>query len=766
MFQNLAAGALAVLAIWFCGGAAGAVPETNLVPNPGFEQPAKPDGTPAGGWWLYQGQGDTKATVDQSVLHTGKASAKLQAATKAKSVLASAPFPVAPGDELRFEVWVRGEDLPPGQKQAHAGLAFRDASGKVFNRAYFPTDSVSGAWSLISGTAEAPDGVTSAEVHLGYTNTPGALWFDDVLVTITTPISFLLATDVRPWPGPQDITLLATSRQTTQFQGSIHVVVGTQKQTLPLTLASGASRQLKVPITLTGAGAHNYDISLLDSAGKPMRVLKGKFHTSPPLVLYPACPCYHAVGEGNGDTRIDARVNLNPAQRSGLRLAVTAREHNGKWIQMATTNASQGDIVGLNLQLPIEAPATVEITATLLDRTGKEIAQAATDVHVSPREESIVTMGPDGFLRVAGKPNFPIGLYSSGRYEDMGKAGFTATHSYGITAGPADDLINANESQVKQLLDRSWTNGMRMMVELPRKAIVKSQWSQVRRRILTFHNHPGLLCWGSEERVARGETSLATIAALYHLVHELDANHPLVLGDTKDVIQKLQVDRRDFFPDACMDAGIWWWYPIPLKGPDGNGLDGPNKPTGRLEPPSWLTTTLSRKPLWIAIQSYQHPRLDARFPTPAEYRCMAYLSIINGVKALWFYTGSGQKDYYGKPAGLLNKPEEAHWDYVQKLVAELREFSPIIMAPAPAAKLSLSPADAPVEFALRELNGKLYLITANISDRPQSVRFSGAPLAGRQAKVRCETHSAVMNGDTLAADFAPFAVHLYELDKR
>jgi hypothetical protein len=757
---------LCLLAVLLLGGACNALPQTNLVPNPGFEQSAKPDGLPAGGWWLYQGEGDTKALVDRNTAHSGKASVKLQASIKAKSVLASAPFAVVAGDELRFEAWVRGENLNPGQKQAYAGLAFRQADGKVFKRAYFSSDSVSGAWSLISGTAQAPDGVTSAEVHLGYTNTPGALWFDEVVVSITNPISFSLAEEPKPWPGAQDITLVAASRRAEQFQGSIRAVVGTQKQTLPVTLEPGASLPIKVPITLTGAGVHNYTVTLLDSAGAPLRVLKGKFHTSPPLVLYPACPCYLVVGEGNGDTRIDARINLNPAQRPGLRFAVTAREHNGKWIQMGTTNASQGDIVGLNLQLPLTAPTTIEITARLLDRTGAQIAQAATDVHVSPREESVVTTGPDGFLRIAGKPQFPIGLYSSARYDEMGKAGFTATHNYGITTGPADDLINPNEAEVKHLLDQSWTNGMRMMLELPRKAVEKAQWAQVRRRILTFRNHPGLLCWGSEERVARGDCPLANIAALYRLIHDLDPNHPLVLGDTKDVIQKLQVDRRDFFPDACMDAGIWWWYPIPLKGPDGNGLEGRDKPTGLLEPPSWLTTTLSRKPLWIAIQSYQHPRLDARFPTPAEYRCMAYLSIINGVKALWFYTGSGQKDYYGKPAGLLNKPEEAHWDYVQKLVGELREFSPIIMAPAPDAKLTLAPADATVEFALRESNGKLYLIAASKADLPQSVRFSGALLTGRRAKLLYETHAATVEGNTLSDDFPPFAVHLYELDKQ
>ena len=757
---------LRLLAALLWAGTSSALAQTNLVPNPGFEQPAKPDGLPAGGWWLYQGQGDTKAAVDRSIARTGKASVRLQATTKAKSVLASAPFAVVPGDELRFAAWVRGEQLAAGQNRAQAGLAFRQADGKVFKRAYFPATAVNGDWSLISGVAEVPDDATLAEVHLGYANTPGILWFDDASAIVVNPLSLSLAEGAKPWAGPQEICLLATSRQTNLFQGSIRALVSRQEQILPVTLEPGASRPFKLPITLMGTGAHNYTISLLDSAGNPVRALKGKFQTRPPLVLYPACPCYFAVGEGDGDTRIDARINVNPAERAGLQFAVTAREQNGQWIQMATTNVSQGDLVGLNLHLPIQAVATFEITARLLERTGKELAQAVTDVHVSPREEAVVTTGPDGFLRIAGKPTFPIGLYSSARYDELGKAGFTATHNYGITTGPADDAINPNDPELKRLLDLSWTNGLRMMVELPRKAIEKAQWQQVRRRILTFRHHPGLLCWGSEERVARGECPLANIASLYRLVHELDPNHPFVLGDTKDVIQKLQVDRRDFFPDACMDAGIWWWYPIPLKDADGNGLNGRDRPSGLLEPPSWLTITRSKKPLWIAIQSYQHPSLDARFPTPAEYRCMAYLSIINGVKALWFYTGSGQKDYYGKPAGLLNKPVEAHWDYVQKLVGELRRFSPIIMAPVPSAKLALSPANAPIEFALRELDGKLYLIAANKSDHPQSIRFTGVPLADRRASVLYEAHTAALEGDTLADDFTPFAVHLYELDPR
>jgi hypothetical protein len=142
---------------------------------------------------------------------------------------------------------------------------------------------------------------------------------------------------------------------------------------------------------------------------------------------------------------------------------------------------------------------------------------------------------------------------------------------------------------------------------------------------------------------------------------------------------------------------------------------------------------------------------------------MAYLSIINGVKGLWFYTGSGQKDYLGKPAGLLNKPEEAHWDYVQKLVGELREFSPVIMAPA-AAKPELTPSDAPVEFTTRALDGKLYLIAANKSDRPQSVRFRGPALAGKHAQVLYETRPAKIEADSLADEFGAFGVRTYKLE--
>ncbi len=750
-----------ILFLLICGGLGQAQP--NLVKNPGFESAPATQGLPGEGWWLYEGRGQPEVRVDSKISHSGRASVRLRAREKAKFTLVSPRVEVSPGDELRFEARVRAEKLPRGAKGGYVGLAFRDATGRVFDRAYFQPDAISGDWTRVSGTVKAPANATSAEVHLGYTNAPGALWFDDVSVVITSPLSLSLADDAQPWPGEQQVTVRVINRQTNPFRGTIRAVADRKTNDVPVQLEPGTSQLIKVRVALTGVGLHKYKLSLLDSIGNRLRNLEGTWRTTAPLMLFPACPCYHPVGAGAGDMRVDARIVMNPKQRNGLCLAVELKDATGKTLQTETTDASEGDIVGLNLSVPVGAPGVFDVTARLLDRGGRELAKADTDIHVGPRDASQVKVGTDGFLRIGGKTHFPIGLYSCGRFDEMARAGFSGTHNYGITTGEATEAINPNEARLKQLLDNSWANGMRMMVELPRNAIEKVQWAQVRRRIETFRHHPGLLCWGSEERVARGEAPLANIAALYRLVRELDPDHPLVLGDTRAVIGKLQEDRRNFFPDDCMDVGIWWWYPIPLHTPDGNGLEEDRK-TGLLEPPSWLTTTLSKKPLWIAIQSYQKPSKDARFPTPAEYRALAYLSIINGVKGLWFYTGSGQRDWQGKPAGVLNQPVEARWDYVQQLVRELRELEPVIMAKSVMSQISLSPLDAPVEFTVRELDGRLHLLAANKSDREQTVRFHGSVLVGKQAEVLHERHTALIEREVLADRLGPFGVRVYRIE--
>ncbi len=736
--------------------------QQNFLPDPGFEAPDK-NGPPSDGWWVYSKRGEAHAIVDKKTAHSGKQSVRLSGTPDARFVFLSPKLQVANEDEIIFSGWIR-YDREQDTNNAGISITFRDRENRIVDRTRVsPPHSNPGQWQLLKSSAKAPPRAAVADFEFFGSNLVGSVWADDVSAVVTSPQSMFLDTEPKPWPGQHEINVRIINRQTGDFHGTLRLSTDEHATDLPVIIPRRSTKKINVPITLSNPGAHHYCIALLDTAGKRPRSVEGTFHISQPLTVFPACPSYLNIAPGASDVRVDARVIVNPSQRSRLRLATTLRDSSGKQIAESTVESSHGEFVGTKLHVPTTTEATYTVSVRLLTRDGAEIANGETDVHIHPAADSVVTTDRNGFFRVAGQPEFPIGLYSCSHYDEMAAAGFSATHSYSITLGDAADPINATDADVKRLLDQNAKYHMRMMVELPRHAIEKAQWAQVRRRIETFRNHPGLLCWGSEERVARGETALKNIVTLYKLVHELDPNHPLVLGDTRDIIQHLMVDRQNFFPDQAMDAGIWWWYPIPLDGADGEPINGQEKVSKMLEPPAWLTTTTSKKPLWIAIQSYQHPKKDAQFPTPAEYRCMAYLSIINKVRGLWFYTGSGQKDFYGHQAGILNKPEEGHWDYVKQLVHELRELSPVIMSPT-VSGVALSPANPAIEFSAHELDHKRYLFAANKSSQPQTTHFTSAAFAGKQARVLYERHTATVDGTTLTDTFEPFGTHVYRVE--
>jgi hypothetical protein len=733
--------------------------QENILPDPNFEAPDT-HGQLTDGWWVYNNRGEAHAVIDKKIAHSGKQSVRLTSTPDPRFVFVSPKLPITSQDEVAFSGWIRF-DTPQETNHACINVTFRDKENRIVDRVRaLPQRITPGEWIFLNGTATAPARSICADFEVQCSNLVGSVWADDVTAIVTSPQSMYLDQVPKAWPGQHELLVRIINRERTPYHGTIRAETGGKTVDVPAIVPPSSAQKFKVNIDLPRPGRHEYSLALLDAAGKPQRNIEGVFRINEPLAVFPACPSYVNIGSGSATVRVDSRVIVNPSKRSGLHMVATLYEASGKQIAQKSADASRGEFVGTKLRVPTSTASVYGIDVRLIDRSGAEIARGETDVHVHDPAESIVKTQPNGFLRVAGQPEFPIGLYSTSQYEHVSEGGFNATHTYSITTGDAQDPINANDIDLKRLLDSNVKYHLRMMVELPRHAIEHAQWDQVRRRIETFRNHPGLLCWGSEERVARGEAPLKNIVALYKLVHQLDPNHPLVLGDTRDVIQHLMVDRRNFFPDQAMDAGIWWWYPIPLDGADGEPLDGHDQPAKMLEPPSWLTTTTSKKPLWIAIQSYQHPKKDAPFPTPAQYRCMAYLSIINNAHGLWFYTGSGQRDFYGRPAGILNKPEEGHWDYVKQLVHELREISPVIMSPS-ASGIKLAKANPAIDFSVHEHENKFYIFAANKSPQPQTATFAGDVLRGKHVRVLYETHVAANNGQELTDSFEPFGVHVY-----
>jgi len=751
---------MALALITSCVGA-----QENLLKNPDFEDGIGANVLPVGGWWVYESEGVPKVTVDATVAHQGSASIMLAAKDQARFTVVSAPFPVTPFDEIRFEGYIRAHDLRGGKDPIGIALSFRDAGGKVFDRNFvYPAKPLSGTWTSLSGVAKVPANAVTGEVFLQFNRASGTAWFDSISAVTVNTVSMTLADSAKPYVGEQTITALVANRSDSPLTGSLRLTLDKQVSDVPISVGTKSESRIPLTINLKAVGSHDYSLELLSASGLPERNVTGKFSAIAPLIVYPACPCYHAIGEGDSSTRMDVQVNLHPARLSGARLQIQVADSAGKVLDTASVDASNGGLVGHAFKVPVDSMGDFLVTIKLLDANGKQIGDGQADIHVRSRTDSQVIMGADGYPRVSGKLQFPLGLYSAGRFPEMAQAGFSYSHNYGITTGEADALINPNDIRLKELLDRNAEAGITMMVELPRKAIEKGRWEQIRRRIETFRNHPGLGYWGSEERVARGEGPLKNIAGAYRIVKELDPNHPFVLGDTRDVITKLKVDRSFFFPESMMDVGIWWYYPIPMEA-------NPDEPAPAKKrdltfiPPSWLTDYTGDKPLWIAIQCYKHPRIDGRYPTRAEYRQMCYMPIVYGAKGIAFYTGSGQLDYYKKASGILNNPEQGDWEYVKQLIREMRDLDSVLTATTVSGKIAKAPADSSVDFIVKDQGGKLAVIAVNRAKKTIRMRFAGAGITGSEVSVHNENRTVRVTGDAFTDVFEPYAVHIYMIGR-
>ena len=753
-----------VLALMLVAPIAGA--QAGLLKNPGFEEGTAENGVPAGGWWVYKTEeGQPDVMVDKAVAHQGKAAVRLSAAKASKFTVVSAPFAVTPYDDIRFEAFMRGQGLRGGIDSVGIALSFRDRDGKVFDRNWvYPEKLPSGSWVHLSGIADVPAEAVTGEIFLQFNRAVGAVWYDSVSAVVVNPVSVTFAEGPEPYVGEQKISVVLANRSDKPFSGSLKLTLGKQVSDTPVSVAAGSESRAPLKIDLKSVGKYEYILELLNASGGPERKITGSINVGAALTVYPACPCYHAIGEGDGSTRVDVQVNLHPDRLPGARLEVRVEDSGGNTLDQGSVDASAGGCVGHGFKVPVDASGVFTARMRLIDGKGTEVGGGQAEIRVRPRSESQVLMGADGYPIVDGKPQFPLGLYSAGRFPEMGEAGFSFNHSYQIVTGDAEDPINPNDIRLKDLLDRSAEAGLRMMVELPRKAIEQGKWAQVRRRIETFRNHPGLGFWGSEERVARGEGPLKNIAGVYRIVKEMDPNHPFVLGDTYDVITNVAKDRSRFFPESMMDIGIWWHYPIPME-PSSAAPGSAAKKDLTFTPPTWLTNYTGKKPLWIAIQCYKKPLIDARYPTRAEYRQMCYLPIVYGAKGVAFYTGSGQLDYNKKPAGILNNPEEGDWEYIKQLIREMRDLNPVLTAPTTDSLICKSPEDAPVDFIVKDVDGKFVMIAVNRAKKTVRLHLAGPGISCTEVDVYGEDRTLPVSDFSFNDVFEPYAVHIYMLGR-
>jgi|SRR5579864_233394 len=157
---------------------------------------------------------------------------------------------------------------------------------------------------------------------------------------------------------------------------------------------------------------------------------------------------------------------------------------------------------------------------------------------------------------------------------------------------------------------------------------------------------------------------------------------------------------------------------------------------------------------WIEAASTSTQSCKGRGPTPAELRAEVWMAVVNGAKAVGYFTHSWTPDYSQFRVGVPVQAEMARTD------RELRELTPVLLGRK--ARLAIAPA-APVDAIARSYRGAVYAFAVNTSRSRQRVTLRLPAAAGARAIVIDEGRSVRVSHGRLTDEFAPLAVHAYEL---
>lgn len=737
----------------------------NLVKNAGFESATDAHGLPIG-WWLWEPQkGLAKCAIDATMRHSGKKSLRMTLAKPGIATLIAPDIPVAPGETLDVSVWARAKDFVPKDASSTitANAAFRRSDGKFLRFVKFGRPIAEGKWQHFTAEATIPAGSSKLAVEVGLRNASGTVWFDDISVVARKQYA------IRPETEIKEIKMgISTEISVGKSTWPIEIINRTgAKREVRLDAATGPS-STKTTIRLNGSPVQKAEVELEPSkpgGNTSIRVRMSALDTKELLAelnedgiyvlnaveLEPLVPTHFCVEDGT--PTVTARVWNNSAAGSFERLAIALVDASGHTLAEKTLYHPESGCHDVTLSSDKAVSGQeYSVVASLLRRNLSVCAsQPWRIIH---RSEAHVTINAQGFPVADGKPIFPLGTFNSGRYDLMAKTGFTVTHAWNrMYLGPKG--TQTENQQAFNYLNQTQQAGMKALGFLHVAYMEREDWDGLRRRIRMFRNHPALLAWDSEEGVARGEVPLARLEKLSKIVREEDPNHPFVLADSYDLVDK--VDRSKFFRNDLMDMGMWWYYPIPLRASSSSALLGREADDSlTLNPPSFMESTA--KPLWVGMQAYVPDVPGGRLPTEAEFRCMAYVALVNDAKGLLYYMG-------GSANKMPGCTEERPWGYLQTLVPELHSLVPLLISPAAPENAVVTPAGRPVSTLLKASNDHYTMIVVNRGNAPCDLTISTPRLGSKPVEVLFENRTVKSESGVLSDHFEAYEVHVYRFAK-
>lgn len=733
-----------------------------LLTNGGFEA-AGGDGKVPPQWRAYVPR--RTATIEASEENPVEGTRCVNIATTedlTAILVSEPPQEVAPGEVLTLKVHCRAEGLA---SDSGGWTAFNACFLNEQNRIILwdrkrPQPAADGSWTETTHTVRAPDTAAYVMFQFGLKSARGKTWWDAAELVTSTPIALRLQPGKEgPTFGETTMSAVLLNRLQTPGARNIEIISNPGNHRTRVAVENSTTRPVTLPFTFSSRGNVMVSAEVIDSDnGRRLFLTTQTLSLSDAIVVDPLLPT-HFVMEDPGPPAFEAELSVNVAaeQQKDLMLATTVKDATGSVVAQTSGVAVIGNRAKVRLELPQnqkKAPADFSVSFELL-QDGKKIASAGKAWHIIRRAQSHVTVSPDSFPVVDGQKFFPIALYMTppSRFAEVKKAGFNLMQSYPAFAGPG-----SSNRTVESFLNDVHAAGLKALTFVSHGQDRLSD-ADALKRIRTFKNHPAILVWYQEEVLARGYKPYSYLENHVAMLRREAPEHPILQGDQRGESYAMIGNPR-FFPDELMDFGTWWWYPTPLREkPSVENYEGfASGPEKEYKPPQFLVDSGTTKPIWVAMQSYKKPnQSDARFPTPAEYRAQAYIAICHGAKGLLYYTGTGEGGH-----GILARPEEGHWEYLKKLVGELRDMSPVFMSADADKEAEVVTSGALVSVRLKQTKKGRVLLAVNRSIEPVKTQIRVPRLKGT-ARVRGEDRVVKPEDNVLTDQFESYGVHVYEL---
>lgn len=277
---------------------------------------------------------------------------------------------------------------------------------------------------------------------------------------------------------------------------------------------------------------------------------------------------------------------------------------------------------------------------------------------------------------------------------------------------------------VEQLLNICDREGVKAILWMPEDASLESVVERVR-------NHRALLAWmlWDEPELSHSE---AEVAASHDKFRQAEPYHPLIMNNTI-------VGIPSRFAGLNTD----------IISQDDYIANKPDRTVREILENAdalWSTSRELRKPALIFLEGANFQN-HYRETTAGELVAQTYGSIIGGASGVWYF--------FGIPVG------KAAWEAYKRTNSEILGLTEVIFSDE---KVPAIPSNhASVLTTTRRHNGKIYLITVNIEDRPVSARFR-IPSGLGEAKVLFEERKAAPKDGFLEEEYGPHSRRIYVFD--